>query len=317
VLSVFRTGLGSCLTKAEKCYHRALTSVFWGRSAFSLTFEKSKKSEYCMARRKHKKHKKHRATKKAPIGIANKALAAQPTATDPPRECDEAEDEHMHYEPPDSTLAIWGFVVAALVLIVYLYQLKAMLDSNETNRAALESVQRALVSFNGQPGKIKRIAGKTVTSLTMVVPWENSGVTPAINGKSMVNWKILPAPNDLPRDFTYPDIKDIEPRQFEIPPKGYGNGTMDIPVEWIEVTKNKTSRMFIYGWITYDDIFKQAKGIQGTHRHLSEFCDEVTNITSNTNDVADPAADITWELSLCREHNCSDESCKDYAEKTE
>ena len=68
--------------------------------------------------------------------------------------------------------------------------------------------------------------------------------------------------------------------------------------------------MFVWGWITYDDIFKN------TPRHLSEFCDEITNIKGTPEDITDPAANITWELSLCREHNCSDERCADYREKT-
>ncbi len=217
-------------------------------------------------------------------------------------------------------MLILTVAIAASSIVYTIYakrQWNVMRESNNINRENMESVQRALVSYSGQTGQIKRLTGKKVTSLTMVLPWENTGVTPAMNGKSVVNWKTLPSPNGLPENFTYPDQMEVEPRQFEIPPRGIGTGTMDVPIGWIQVTKGKTVRMFIYGWITYDDIFKKAAGAKGTPRHLSEFCDEITNVKSTPEDVTDPAANITWELSLCRGHNCTDERCEDYKEKTE
>jgi hypothetical protein len=208
------------------------------------------------------------------------------------------------------------FVATATYAVFAIKQWNAMRESNAINRENVESVQRALVFFSGQPAYVKRLTGKKVTSLTIVLPWENTGVTPAMNGKSIVNWKTFPSPSGLPENFTYPDEVNVEPRQFEIPPRGYGNGTMDVPIQWIEATKNGSLRMFIHGWIIYDDIFKGTEGTRKTPIHLSEFCDEITNIKSTPDDVTDPTANITWELSLCREHNCSDERCRDYQEKT-
>jgi hypothetical protein len=190
-----------------------------------------------------------------------------------------------------------------------------MVESNRINRENMESTQRALVFFSGQVGYVKRFAGKKITSLTLVLPWENSGVTPAIDGDSRVNWKTFQSPTGIPEGFSYPDEGNVERRQFDIPPRGYGNGTEDVPIEWIEATKDNSLRLFVHGWITYDDIFKGKKGERITPRHLSEFCDEITNIKSSPDDVTDPAANITWELSLCPEHNCSDERCKDYSTK--
>jgi hypothetical protein len=189
-------------------------------------------------------------------------------------------------------------------------QWKAMHESNEINRENVESVQRALVFFSGQTGIAKRITGTRVSTLTILVPWLNTGVTPATEGKSVVNWQTLPSPFGLPQNFAYPDLANTKPVRFEIPPKGSGNATMDVPIHWIEDTKNKKFRMFIYGWITYRDIFSR------TPIHLSEFCSEITNIDSGPKDVTDPTANIAWELSLCSEHNCSDERCSDYREKT-
>jgi hypothetical protein len=208
------------------------------------------------------------------------------------------------------------FLVGVKVAFIYSGQLRQMIESNDINRENVESVERALVFFSGQAGYVKRLTRKKVTSLTIILPWENSGVTPAINGLSVVNWKTFPSPSGIPGNFTYPDEANPAPKQFEIPPKGYGNGTMDVPITWIAATKDKRLRMFIYGWITYDDIFKGTNGRRKTSRHLSEFCDEIVNIKSTPDDLTDPSANITWELSLCREHNCSDERCMDYEEKT-
>jgi hypothetical protein len=208
------------------------------------------------------------------------------------------------------------FLATSIYTVFAIKQWLAMNESNAINRENVESVQRALVFFSGQTESIKRITGKKVTSLTIIVPWDNSGVTEAMNGVSRVNWKTLPSPNGLPPDFSFPDEGTVESRQFEIPPRSSGNGTMDVPIDSIEATKQGVTRMFIHGWITYDDIFKGQKGEERkTPRHLSEFCDEITNIKSVPDDVTDPNATITWELSLCPTHTCTDERCADYAQK--
>jgi hypothetical protein len=261
----------------------------------------------------------------------------QQTQNNPVEPDEDTADSKSEPTPLEVVMKVWDFITepkhanaimavfTALIFlatgayaIIALLQWGAMRDSNNINRENMESVQRALVSYSGQTGQIKRLTGKKVTSLTMVLPWQNTGVTPAMNGKSVVSWKTFPSPNGIPDNFTYPDQVQVEPRQFEIPPREFGSGTMDVPIEWIQVTKDKTVRMFIYGWITYDDIFKgRPEGSKVTPRHLSEFCDEITNIKSAPDDITDPAANITWELSLCQEHNCTDDRCKDYKEQTE
>ncbi len=69
-------------------------------------------------------------------------------------------------------------------------------------------------------------------------------------------------------------------------------------------------RIYVWGWITYHDIFK------GTPARLSEFCDEITDVKSSSTDMTDPSAKVTWDLLLCQEHNCADEECGDYGDKT-
>lgn len=189
----------------------------------------------------------------------------------------------FHVTAAEAGMFLLTLVIAASSIAYTMYakrQWRVMRESNAINRENVESVQRALVFFTGQTPIVKRLIGKKVTSLTMVIPWENTGVTPAMDGKSVVNWKTFPSPNGLPNNFTYPDMVEVEPRQFEIPPRSSGNGTMDVPIGWIKATKDKGLRMFIYGWITYDDIFRGVEGSRKTPRHLSEFCDEITSIKS-------------------------------------
>jgi hypothetical protein len=180
--------------------------------------------------------------------------------------------------------------------------------SNMITREALTSVQRAFVSFIGAISATKTVSGNKNTDLVLILPWQNLGVTPTKNARSRVNWKTFPG--DMPTGFDFADIGTVEPRQFEIPPKEMGNATMTIPIGWIDATKKGNVHLFVWGWITYYDIFANIP------MRLSEFFDEITDIKSSPDDITDASANITWQLSLCRvPHNCSDEQCQDYRQK--
>jgi hypothetical protein len=179
-------------------------------------------------------------------------------------------------------------------------------QSNETTREALTSVQRAFVSFLGSAYISKTVVAGKTTELVFNLPWENSGVTPTKNADSRVNWKVFT--DDLPANFTFADQGNVQHRQFEIPPKGVANTTLPVQVVFVDAARKGGPHLFVWGWITYNDIF------DNTPRRLSEFCDEIINIKSTPEDIADPAATITLELQLCQVHNCSDERCADYNE---
>jgi len=271
-------------------------------------------------RHRHKPGHQHKPPVRPLDDVAARSDTAQKssgTVDNPPPPSDmkppPANTSESQHGKPDQTpwwkivLEASAVVVGIVVALIYIGQLRQMIESNRINRENMESVQRALVFFGGEVGAIKRTTGKKVTSLTLVFPWQNSGATPAMRGKSRVNW--LTVPGDLPNNFQFPDLGDPRLNQFEIPPKGFGNGTADVSIEYIEKVKAKRARMFVWGWITYNDIFHK------TPRHLSEFCDELTNIESSSADLTDPAVNIKWESSLCQSHNCSDERCADYWEK--
>jgi hypothetical protein len=222
------------------------------------------------------------------------------------------------WHDPAHVIQAIGILIGSVVAVIYGCQLRAMNENNRIGRENVEAVQSASVFFFGQVGYIPRLTGNKVATITIVVPRTNVGSTAAMNGESVVNWKTMPGNSDLPENFAYPDEAAPTKRQFEIPPKGFGNATIDVPVSWIQGTKSKSFRLFIHGWITYDDIFKGAERKRNTSRHLSEFCDEITNISSTPEDITDPTVKITSsELSLCREHNCTDAGCRDYKDKTQ
>lgn len=188
-------------------------------------------------------------------------------------------------------------------------QAVAAQNASVTTREALTSVQRAFIYFVGSSSITKTISMGKVSELIVGVPWQNGGVSPTKNAVSGVNWISLPG--EIPLNYTFPDQGNIDSKQFEIPPKAFAFGTVKIPISFIESARKGQSHLFLHGWITYHDIFDK------TPTRLSEFCDEVVEIKSSTPQLTEPTAEISWQLSLCQNHNCSDERCLDYKQRTQ
>jgi hypothetical protein len=187
---------------------------------------------------------------------------------------------------------------------------RAARDANKTTREALVSVQRAFIAQTGVMSYLPVIRDKKVTDLTLQLPWFNAGTTPIKKGRSQINWHGFPGWG-LPNNFDFPDEGRVQPRQFVIPPKGLGTATMDLPITWLGYFKSGSLRFFVWGWITYHDIF------EGTPVRLSEFCYEVKDVKTSSEDITSPSTSTTWQIELCDEHNCFDEECRDYKQRTE
>ena len=92
---------------------------------------------------------------------------------------------------------------------------------------------------------------------------------------SRVNWKFFPG--EPPPDYDYPDFDargnvDISPETHPafVGPKATSyTAPLDIPMD---IIKAGTNRIFIWGWMEYDDTLK---GTLGTPRHRTEFCNEL------------------------------------------
>jgi hypothetical protein len=227
-----------------------------------------------------------------------------------------------------AAMAAWGLVQSEESAYFTLQQMEAQskaqqdaADASEraakTARQALTSVQRAFIAFSGSGNEKKVIKDGKTTDLTLSLPWINGGDTQTRGAVSQINF--LPVPvnvllhqsGDLPSGFSFPDEGYVKPRQFFIAAKGNAIATETIPIYEFYLVSKKQFRLYTWGWITYHDIF------DGTPTHLTEFCDELVNVKSSTPDMTDPSAEITVDWEFCEEHNCSDEECRDYKEKTE
>jgi hypothetical protein len=176
-------------------------------------------------------------------------------------------------------------------------------------RESLTSVQRAQMAFAGQLTVQKKIDQNKITDLTFTLPWENLGDTATVNTRDRANWKIFPN-SGIPSDFDFADLPGNDQRQYDIPAKGYGRSTLTINPFDISLVTGKLGRIYVWGWMAYNDVFP------GTPRHLTEFCDEITNFTATADDVTSPSTEFKWgDLSLCTTHNCYDKECKDYQER--
>jgi hypothetical protein len=192
--------------------------------------------------------------------------------------------------------------VFTLALVVFTYLLYRVADrTEEASRAS----QRAFVSFVGTSGtKILDPTGKKVVGLQMYARWENSGTTPAKDAVSFVNWQ--PWPYELPAGFDFGDLVHVDRIHFVIGARGEGTIPFNIPIEEVEQVRNGKAHLYVWGWVTYHDVFP------GTSTRLTEFCGEFTNITTSLSDITDSTTNIGWQMSVCKVHNCFDEECQDF-----
>jgi hypothetical protein len=121
---------------------------------------------------------------------------------------------------------------------------------------------------------------------------------------------IFPTEVGMPDTFSFPDYPGVESRQAEIGRGMAANSTVDVPVGILDAARSKKVRLYAWGWTTYNDVFK------GTPKHLSEFCDEFTDVKITPEDATSPSAQFTWKLQLCKSHNCYDNECADYTART-
>jgi hypothetical protein len=80
-----------------------------------------------------------------------------------------------------------------------------------------------------------------------------------------------PSAGDLPFDFAYPDYGKKE--RISIGPNAIMHSmAFDVTPEDLQSIKDRKAKMYVWGWIEYNDIFDD------TERHRSEFCFEVVVI---------------------------------------
>jgi hypothetical protein len=215
-------------------------------------------------------------------------------------------------KPENHTYVTTGCaVLAALITAIYtvfaILQWSAMRESNKINREALQSVQRAFVTFSPSLDTIIRITPQTnrANFWDFTIPIENSGVTPT---RGMTGHADIWTGHDkMPDDFTFPDTGNSPPQLLVLGPKGKtALGPIGVTPDIIEalesVPKGGSWHLYFYGWAKYRDIF------EGTPEHVTKFCYELTSISGDPWMPKKP--DLYSYFIACPRHNCTDEECK-------
>jgi hypothetical protein len=154
------------------------------------------------------------------------------------------------------------------------HNVQAMVDSNNINREAMHRGQRAYVWFSPIDPVIAGVKDKDrnyeLAKWNIQVPVENAGNTPTKDLKMCFNWVIRK--DELPENFTYPDqVHPAVHTPLIIGPKGrIFTGSIVISNEDIQKIRVRESRLYLYGWATYHDVF------EGTSLHRTEFCFEAS-----------------------------------------
>ena len=223
-----------------------------------------------------------------------------------------------HWKPPH-----WlRFSVAIITLLVLVWyactthrQYEAMLDSNKISRDTLTSVQRSFVIFRGIRARplTKRSTQGDINTWVFEMGVENVGPTPASDVMHYFGAEELPG--GLTEDrFIGTEISEVKGSLSAIGPRqpfALGPAFKDDNFvfggkrpERITATDVLTRGVFFWGWLFYKDILPDTKA------HLTEFCQQMTGVTAN---VTKSPPEFSLYFGDCRQHNCQDERCNDYA----
>lgn len=183
-------------------------------------------------------------------------------------------------------LALVALGQAGLFVWQLRYMLRGIVDAGVAAKAATKAanaaVEQVAITRNGTATTerayvfCERIESTPTfkPKTEEVVRWgfryilKNSGKTPTQYAIMNVNqWHGIKI-GDLPNDFRYPDYGNRD--RISIGPDATMHSTtFDLTVEQLQMIRDGDSRLYIWGWVEYNDIF------DGTERHRSELCFEI------------------------------------------
>jgi hypothetical protein len=196
-----------------------------------------------------------------------------------------------------------------------------MRESNRINREALESVQRAFVSFQRyEYFRLQDADNVNLHNWDIIGDFENNGSTNATNVVGILQAQELPSePTEEQFRGNYSNFPTIG-----IPPKSTRAVRIPHPIPEplifgvdlgpVITAKSPTQthfnrHLFVWSWVYYKDVFL------GTKPHVTELCNQLTGInllTENYNPLPNQAGRFNFAYAGCSNHNCEDEQCKDY-----
>jgi hypothetical protein len=254
-------------------------------------------------------------------------MPIEPKIHQSPRDDDKT--NHQVFCKPDATpiwkisLEIGAFVAALAIGVIYWGQLRQMIQSNRINREALESVQRASISYNGtQTAAVnRRITPESNVQdfISFNISWRNAGNT---NALSVVHYfSVEPV-----KDSEFSRFPFTEPSGLSMSPQVLGPGSFlqphpiekhaeEVLAPFIDAiskgtTPNLTSHWIEWGWIGYRDIFNNL--------HVTETCwrvaqaESVEAISRVKGEPQGTQSGYQIGLESCSRHNCADNDCEDY-----
>lgn len=240
---------------------------------------------------------------------------SEPSTADATEVTGTAQEEKEHNKPMASNdlyarlfvgkAAAWTAIFTCFLVIFSGLLWKVASDANDSSVVN----QRAFASGTS-PQLTKQIANGKLTGVNVTALIINSGNTPAKSGISESN---IYVGVEEPRDgLNFDNLPQAQRNQFVLGPHGVlqlqpvplSNGDME------SLADNKT-HVFYWGWATYHDIFP------GTPVRLTEWCYSFNNPIWSKPDHTDTTTDVTSvNTPTCSTHNCYDEDCADYKERT-
>lgn len=198
------------------------------------------------------------------------------------------------------------FVAGALYTVFAALQWCAMRESNELNRGALTSVQRAFVYLEGFDVAPNIGSDGVIVGIRITPRWKNSGATRTVDAFAWSNfyWGCPPAGFDYP---DYDDAGHVIPtkagRQVFVPPQTTSKMTPHkLDMATLREIRNKGLEYRLYGWIKYRDVFS------GTRMHTTRYCYSVAEILDTP--TANGVPNIGLHPCQDEQRNCVDEGCR-------
>jgi len=166
-------------------------------------------------------------------------------------------------KPDPFDLALYGLIITVFVAFIYWFQLRSMQDSVEPARRNMQIDQRAWLGVT-EVAVAPQLREGVMFNPTAYAA--NSGKTPALNVTQIAGWKKVPAGEQIDCAYEVSTSKPInegviQPNaKRELSPAFSGALSKEVADE---LTSGRF-RFYMFGKITYDDIFRS--------RHETTFC---------------------------------------------
>lgn len=208
-------------------------------------------------------------------------------------------------------LASWAQTIVIFVaLIVSALATRAAVKNAEYTRQSVLALQRgnqlqsrAYIHFKGIDFRSFKSIETGEIFWRIWVVWENYGSTPTQNLTINVTYRVLSEKIDANYKFEEFDpicTHTIIPPNSQLSSKGY-----DIPCFRLNLIKEKTLHLYVYGTAIYRDVFDAA------NPRVTKFCvylDSVTNDVCRHFDVAENP--VAFNFPYHDKHNCADDECR-------